>query len=83
MFPWKELLLKFARSGIVVRNWPEGVPLPPRPKIKGVAEFEEPRTYQKGTSGIPSNVQDRLVAALRDARSPLHFELWKGGSRGA
>lgn len=83
MFPWRDLLLKLARSGIIVRNWPEGVPLPPRPKYTGSTKFSEPRTYLKGVSGIPSNIQDRLVAALRDTRFPLQFELWKGGSKGA
>lgn len=82
MFPGKQLVAKFATNNIVIQNWPEGIPLPPRPRKKGEKGPPEPRAFLRGVSGIPSGVQERLVEALCNTRYPLRFEVYKGNRTG-
>lgn len=83
MFPFKSLLAKFAQNGIIVRNWPEGVPLLPRPRRRDDARPPPVvQAYKKGISGLPSRVQDLLVDALRNPRFPLVFERYDGKASG-
>ncbi|KAI0628532.1 hypothetical protein C8Q77DRAFT_1274293 [Trametes polyzona] len=70
-WPWLDLLNKLASNAIIIRNWPEGIPLPPRPLKHGEVRKHKPVVYQRGVS-------DCLVEALRHPRHPLHFEIHKG-----
>ncbi|KAI0628588.1 hypothetical protein C8Q77DRAFT_1076647 [Trametes polyzona] len=78
MFPLKAFVSKLAQGGVIICNWPDEIPLPPRPRKRGSKLPNEPNTYTKGASGIPSQVQDSLVAGMRDPENPLHLKLYSG-----
>lgn len=115
-FPWRRLLERFGKGGVVIRNWPEGIALPPRPPKQGEkvaddtphveedaaaddddgdsGDSDDEKTkkkkkskkrrgpYDRGAAGLPANLQDRLVAALRNRDFPLYFEAYNGNCAG-
>ncbi|OJT12713.1 hypothetical protein TRAPUB_10741 [Trametes pubescens] len=78
MFPWKKLLRNFAEGGVVIRNWPEEIPLPPLPKGAKPLTKSDAKPYSRGIAGMPSALQEIFIHALRDPDFPLHFERYSG-----
>ncbi len=83
MFPWKKLLRNFAEGGVIIKNWPEQIPLPPLPKGAKQPAKTADKPYLRGIAGMPTALQDVFIFALRDPDLPLCFERYSGPSSGA
>ncbi|KAI0630984.1 hypothetical protein C8Q77DRAFT_1159701 [Trametes polyzona] len=80
MWSWKTMVSKLVSQGIVIRNWPEGIGLPPRPPKCGETKVPTCPEFKKGVTGMPSFALDILVAALRHPSHPLRFEVHRRGA---
>lgn len=86
-FPWRSMHTVFGNNSIKIRNWPEGVSLPPinvedlekeilgKPKDvpkDGVANVKSIRS-------LPRTELYLLALALRNKKYPFHFEIHTDG----
>jgi hypothetical protein len=62
-FPWKDMPQRLATCGVVVENWPEGVPLPGTEKTAA--------RKSKGISALTHQQQKVFLAALKGSSNPI------------
>ena len=85
--------IDLAPLGIQLRNYPEGVPLPPvskkskgfqKEKGKGKGKEKEKGKNKKGRTiqSLPVEDLHYLYSAIRNVDHPLHFALYQGNASG-
>ena len=65
-FPWKDMPSRLAACGVILTNWPEGVPLP------GTEQGTSRKS--KGISALTLDQRKTLAAALKDQHNPPKFQ---------
>ncbi len=89
-FPWKLLGPTFAKRKVTVRNWPEGIPMPPMAvpkcivssKPTGQTELGNRVVNAKSIHHLSHEALDTLASAILDPHYPLHFTYKNNGTSG-